>query len=62
MRRKTRKNIAAAAIGTLIGGMVVTTIGKTVMEFGITLLTGVAVVGSGVLLGVLTFPKKLFGR
>ena len=53
------KRTIAASIGVLLGGVIATSIGKAIMEFGIALVTGVAVVGAGFLIGVLTFPVKL---
>jgi len=37
-----KKHIVPAIVGTLIGGIVTAVVGKTILEFGTTLLIGVA--------------------
>lgn len=54
-----RRQLVAAVVGITGGGILITAAGKAVMELGIALLTGIAVVGSGFLVGVLLLPKRV---
>lgn len=63
LKKQPKKNqIIAAIVGLLTGGILTTLIGKYLLDFGIALLTGIAVIGSGFMIGTLTFGKKLVRR
>ena len=53
-----RKHIAAILGGFAIGGLIVTVVGKTIMEAGIAVLTGFAAIGTGYAVGKIAFPRK----
>ena len=58
MTKKRRQHLAAILGGFAIGGLLVTWIGKTVMEAGILVLSGFAAIGTGWVIGKLAFPRK----
>jgi hypothetical protein len=53
-----RGHIAGIAGGLALGGLIATWIGKTIMEAGIFVLTGFAAIGTGYLIGKLSFGKR----
>lgn len=58
MKRKTKNSLIGAVVGSLLGGVLFTAVGKTVMEFGIFVLTGIATIGAGFLVGIIALGKR----
>lgn len=53
-----RSHVAGALGGIALGGLIATWIGKTIMEAGIFVLSGFAAIGTGYLIGKLSFPRR----
>lgn len=62
MKRSIRRKIFGAILGLFASGLLSIAIGKAVLEFGISILTGFAIIGTGFLAAAITLPRRLLTR